>query len=95
MFTSFRLHLAQKLLNWSKQFDRLSTAKDRRDKTVLIFLHGYSLAHTIRPLVIARILKDRGYHVVLAGRGPHVDRVRREGFELHDVETMPQSRMDE
>jgi UDP:flavonoid glycosyltransferase YjiC (YdhE family) len=95
MFTSFRLHLAQKLLNWSKQFDRLSTANDRGDKTVLIFLHGYSLAHTIRPLVIARILKDRGYHVVLAGRGPHVDRVRREGFELHDVETMPQSRMDE
>lgn len=95
MFTSFRLQLAQKFLDWSKQFDQLSTAMDRGDKTVLIFFHGYSLAHTIRPLVIARVLKDRGYRVVLAGRGKHVERVRQEEFEWYDVETMPQRRMDQ
>ncbi|MBT5875397.1 MAG: hypothetical protein HOH43_18395, partial [Candidatus Latescibacteria bacterium] len=62
---------------------------------VLIFFHGQALAHTIRPLVLARALRNRGYPVVLAGRGPHVVRVRQEGFEVHDVETLPQSRMDQ
>jgi len=66
----------------------------REHKTILIFFHGYSLAHTIRPLVMARALKGQGYHVVLAGRGPHAVRVRQEGFTVHDVETLPQSRMD-
>ncbi|MBT5874524.1 MAG: hypothetical protein HOH43_13985 [Candidatus Latescibacteria bacterium] len=68
---------------------------DRNSLPVLIFFHGQALAHTIRPLVLARALRNRGYPVVLAGRGPHVVRVRQEGFEVHDVETLPQSRMDQ
>ncbi|MBT6145089.1 MAG: hypothetical protein HOH74_06650 [Gemmatimonadetes bacterium] len=67
----------------------------RGDFPVLIFFHGHALAHTIRPLVLARALRDRGYPVILAGRGPHVVRVRQEGFDVHDVETLPQSRMDQ
>jgi UDP:flavonoid glycosyltransferase YjiC (YdhE family) len=67
----------------------------RSDLPILIFFHGYALAHTIRPLVMARALRDRGYPVVLAGRGPHVVRIRQEGFDVHDVETLPQCRMDQ
>ena len=62
---------------------------------ILIFFHGYALAHTIRPLVLARVLRQRGYPVTLAGRGPHAVRLRQEGFEVRDVETMPQDRMDQ
>lgn len=67
----------------------------RSDLPILIFFHGYALAHTMRPLVLARALRDRGYSVVLAGRGPHVVRLRQEGFGVHDVETLPQCRMDQ
>ncbi len=67
----------------------------RSSLPVLIFFHGQALAHTIRPLVLARALRSRGYAVVLAGRGPHVVRVRQEDFDVHDVETLPQSRMDQ
>lgn len=67
----------------------------RSDLPILLFFHGYALAHTIRPLVVARALRERGYPVVLAGRGPHAVRVRQEGFDVHDVETLPQCRMDQ
>ena len=60
----------------------------------MVFFHGYSLAHTIRPLVIGRSLARRGYEVEFAGRGPHVDRIGCEGFHVTDVVTMPQERMD-
>ncbi len=91
-----RLHVAQKLLDWSRRIERVAARPElgRSSRTLLIFFHGYSLAHTLRPLVIARALRERGYSIVLAGRGPHKDRIRREGFVVHDVETMPQSRMD-
>ena len=67
----------------------------RSDHPILIFFHGYALAHTIRPLVLGRALRERGYPVVMAGRGPNVVRVRQEGFDVHDVETLPQCRMDQ
>lgn len=67
----------------------------RSEVPVLLFFHGYALAHTIRPLVLARALRDRGYPVVLAGRGPHVVRVREAGFDVRDIETLPQCRMDQ
>jgi UDP:flavonoid glycosyltransferase YjiC (YdhE family) len=66
----------------------------RSNYRVLILFHGYALAHTIRPLVVGRALAERGYDVVFAGRGPHAGRIEAEGFALHDVETMPQERMD-
>ncbi len=91
-----RLH-AGGLLGLGQKLDRLSVALrlQRRDFPILLFFHGYALAHTIRPIVLARALRARGYPVVLAGRGPHTVRVRQEGFTVHDVETMPQSRMDQ
>jgi len=73
------------------ELDRL--ARDQRK--ILVFFHGYSLAHTIRPLVLARALRERGYPVECAGRGPHIERIAAEGFPVHDVETLPQERMDE
>lgn len=92
-----RLQLAARLLGWGKSFHDFSAALalQRERLPVLVFLHGYALAHTIRPLVVARSLRDRGYPVVLAGRGPHVVRARQEGFTVHDVETLTQSRMDQ
>ena len=97
MLTTLRSQVATKFLNWSKSLDQFSSVVElqRHRHRILIFFHGYSLAHTIRPLVLARTLRERGYHVDLAGRGPHIDRVRQEGFAVHDVETLPQSRMDE
>ena len=67
----------------------------RNELPILIFFHGYALAHTLRPLVLARALRERGYPVILAGRGPNVGRIRQEGFDVHDVETLPQCRMDQ
>lgn len=70
-------------------------ALQRDQHRLLIFFHGYSLAHVIRPLVVARALRQRGYEIIFAGRGPHAQRIADEGFPLYDVETMPQQRMDE
>jgi len=94
---TLRLNIASRILLWGERLNQFSADMDvkRRGLTVLIFFHGYSLAHTIRPLVIAGALRSRGYAVVFAGRGPHIDRVRREDFVVHDVETLPQRRMDE
>ncbi|MED6334111.1 MAG: nucleotide disphospho-sugar-binding domain-containing protein [Planctomycetota bacterium] len=68
---------------------------DRERLPILVFFHGHALAHTIRPLVVARALRARGYPVILAGRGKHSTRVVEEGFDYRDIETMPQERMDE
>jgi UDP:flavonoid glycosyltransferase YjiC (YdhE family) len=92
-----RLHIAQKLLDWSRRLEPRPKADelDRTGRTILIFFHGDSLAHTLRPLVVARALHERGYNVLFAGRGVHSDRIRQEDFNIYDVESMPQSRMDE
>ena len=97
MLDALRLQVGRKLLGWGRQLHQFSTALDLRREhlRVLLFFHGYSLAHTIRPLVVARSLRERGYSVVLAGRGPHAVRIRREGFPVHEVETLPQDRMDQ
>ncbi|MEW6753957.1 MAG: transglutaminase domain-containing protein [Candidatus Latescibacterota bacterium] len=62
---------------------------------MLIFFHGDSLAHTIRPLPIGRALQQRGYPVEFAGAGRHRARIAAEGFRVHPVESMPQSYIDE
>ena len=79
---------------WKARLE-IETSLQRDEHRLLIFFHGYSLAHTIRPLVIARTLRQRGYEVVFAGRGPHATRIEAEGFTVREVETMPQQRMDE
>ena len=97
MLETLRQHLAAGLQHLSVRLERASTVEGllRHEYPVLIFFHGYSLAHTIRPLVVGRALRSRGYPVEFAGMGPHADRIAAEGFQIYDVETMPQSRMDE
>lgn len=97
MVNALRQKLIACLLGWSQRLYGLSEAAvlKRQEFRLLIFFHGYSLAHTIRPLLIAHALRQRGYQVELAGIGPHRDRIAAEGFPIHEVETMPQSRMDQ
>ena len=93
--------LNKKLWNWFTAWNarlkkmEIETTLQRNEHRLLVFFHGYSLAHTIRPLVIARTLRQRGYEVVFAGRGPHTARITAEGFTVCDIETMPQQRIDE
>ena len=97
MLETLRQHLAAGLQHLSIRLQRADTI-DRlphHECPVLIFFHGYSLAHTIRPLVVGRALRARGYPVEFAGVGPHAARIAAEGFQVYAVETMPQSRMDE
>ena len=87
--------LNKKLWNWWAAWNALlaqlerEAALQRNEHRLLVFFHGYSLAHMIRPLVVARALRQRGYEVVFAGRGPYAQRIAAEGFALYDVETMP------
>lgn len=71
-----------------------TTVREARGLVMMLF-HGDSLAHTVRPMVIAEVLQRRGYRVEMAGRGRHTARVVDAGYQVHDLETMPQSRMDE
>jgi UDP:flavonoid glycosyltransferase YjiC (YdhE family)/transglutaminase-like putative cysteine protease len=97
MLDALRLELATRMLGWGEHLHSLSRSfyLERERLSLLVFFHGYSLAHTLRPLVVAKALRERGYSVELAGRGPHGVRVRQAGFVVHDVETLPQSRMDQ
>ena len=97
MLEKLRQHIATSLQHLSVRLEQTSTVKGlpRHECPVLIFFHGYSLAHTIRPLVVGRALRVRGYPVEFAGVGPHTARIIAEGFQVYEVETMPQSRMDE
>ena len=97
MLETLRQHLAAGLQHLSVRLQRADTIDrlPRHECPVLIFFHGYSLAHTIRPLVVGRALRARGYPVEFAGVGPHAARIAAEGFQVYAVETMPQSRMDE
>lgn len=87
--------ISHQMERWSLRFGQVAQERWRRERRVLVVCHGYSLAHTIRPLVIARALRQRGYQVACAGRGPHMERVQREGFAVYDVETLPQEWMDQ
>ncbi|MCC7263835.1 MAG: hypothetical protein IT369_15080 [Candidatus Latescibacteria bacterium] len=87
--------IIHQLESWSQRFGRVAQERWRRQRKILVVCHGYSLAHTIRPLVIGRALSERGYQVVCAGRGPHIEKLRQSGFEVHDVETLPQALMDQ
>ena len=97
MLETLRHHIAAGLQHLSIRLERADTVEGlpRHEYPVLIFFHGYCLAHTIRPLVVGRALRERGYPVEFAGVGPHTARIADEGFPVYAVETMPQSRMDE
>lgn len=62
--------LNKKLWNWLSTWNtrwekmEIEAAIQRTEHRLLVFFHGYSLAHTIRPLVIARLAapaRVRGY----------------------------------
>lgn len=97
MLDKLRQHIATGLQHLSVRLQRVGTVASlpRHGYPVLLFFHGYSLAHTIRPLVVGRALHARGYPVEFAGVGPHAARIADEGFQVYEIETMPQSRMDE
>ena len=96
MLEALRQRIAAGLQHLSVRLEWASTVEGlpRHECPVLIFFHGYSFAHTIRPLVVGRALRARGYPVEFAGVGPHTARIAAEGFQVYAVETMPQSRMD-
>ena len=77
MLDKLRQHIATTLQRLSVRLERAGTVEGlpRHECPVLIFFHGYSLAHTIRPLVVGRALRARGYPVEFAGVGPHADRI--------------------
>ena len=97
MLETLRHHIAAGLQRLSVRLERAGTVEGllRHEYPVLIFFHGYCLAHTIRPLVVGRSLRARGYPVEFAGVGPHTARIADEGFPVYEIDTMPQSRMDE
>ena len=96
MLEALRQRIAAGLQHLSVRLEWASTVEGlpRHECPVLIFFHGDSFAHTIRPLVVGRALRARGYPVEFAGVGPHTARIAAEGFQVYAVETMPQSRMD-
>ena len=65
MLEILRQYIEAGLQHLSVHLQRAGTVKGlpRHECPVLIFFHGYSLAHTIRPLVIGRVLRARGYPV--------------------------------
>ena len=97
MLSKLRQHIAASLQNLSVRMQRAGGVErlSRHEYLVLIFFHGYNLSPTIRPLVVGRALRSRGYPVEFAGMGPHAARIAAEGFQVYEVETMPQSRMDQ
>ncbi len=56
--------LNKKFWNWFAAWNarlkkmEIETALQRDGHRLLVFFHGYSLAHTIRPLVVARTLRQ-------------------------------------
>ena len=85
MLETLRQNLAAGLQHLSVRLQRAGTIErlPHHECPVLIFFHGYSLAHTIRPLVVGRVLRARGYPVEFAGVGPHAARSAAEGFQVY------------
>ncbi|MHC4712233.1 MAG: glycosyltransferase [Planctomycetota bacterium] len=61
-------------------------------RRVLVFCEGIWLAHTARPLSIARVLRESGWDVHFAASGAYARLPREEGFPVHRVTTMDPER---
>jgi len=55
--------------------------------TILVLPFSVSMAHVIRPLEVAKVLREKGYHIIFAGGGKYMDIAKQEGF---DVEFLPE-----
>jgi len=53
-----------------------------KNKTILVTSMSASMAHVVRPLEIAKVLREMGYHVVFAGSGKPARLVEQVGFVL-------------
>jgi len=53
--------------------------------TVLVFSMSVALAHVVRTLEVARVLREMGYRVVFAGDGNPLRLARQEGFEVRPL----------
>ena len=51
-------------------------------KKILVMPDGNFLAHTSRPLEIAKLLRKIGYDIVFAGEGNYMDLPRKNGFRI-------------
>jgi len=52
------------------------------DKTILVTSMSASMAHVVRPLEVAKVLREMGYRVVFTGSGKPTRLVEQVGFEL-------------
>ena len=81
MLETLRQHLAAGLQHLSVRLQRADTIDrlPRHECPVLIFFHGYSLDHTIRPLVVGQALRLRAATPSNSrGVGPHAAQYRRQ-----------------
>ena len=54
-------------------------------KTILVLSLGASMAHVVRPLEVAKLLREMDYRVVFAGGGNSLQIARQAGFELRHL----------
>jgi UDP:flavonoid glycosyltransferase YjiC (YdhE family) len=52
------------------------------NKTILVTSLGASMAHVVRPLEVAKILRQMGYRIVFSGSGKALKLAQQSGFEL-------------
>ncbi len=57
-------------------------------KRILVMPDGNWLAHTSRPLEIAKVLREKGYEVVFAGEGRFMRLPEEAGFPVYPVKTI-------
>jgi len=56
--------------------------KDPENKTIVVLSMSMSMAHIVRPLEIAKFLREMGYRVVFSGAGKAAQIAKQAGFEL-------------
>jgi MGT family glycosyltransferase len=60
---------------------------------ILFVVSGESIAHTLRPLPIARTLRDQGWRVAFGGQGRYLPMVAAAGFDVVPLPTLPYPRV--
>jgi len=55
---------------------------DNTEQRILVTSLSMSMAHVVRPLEIAKVLRDMGYRVIFSGSGKAVKLAQQAGFEL-------------
>jgi UDP:flavonoid glycosyltransferase YjiC (YdhE family) len=55
---------------------------DDKNKTILVTSMSFSMAHVVRPLEVAKFLREMGYSVVFSGSGKPTQLAQQAGFEV-------------